>query len=163
MSRDISTESKRYGEVPKFKGTAQHYPLWSQDMKTFLNGHKVGYLITYSDNEYQRKEQLVEKWYTEELDLIGKDVVSKSSSTSSSSDSFSAEKKTTLTKYIEASKSAYAWLYMALDEEHKLLVKSVPSGYAYGVWKILEQKYQNSGDTDTLLLWRDIYNARMAV
>ena len=96
-------------------------------MKTFLNGHKVGYLLSYPDDDYPHKEQLVEKWYTEELDLKVK-VLSKSSSASASSESFTPEKKTILTKYIESSKSAYAWLYMALDEEHKLLVKSVSSG-----------------------------------
>src|SRR6185437_16796782 len=144
----MSTDSKKYhtyGELPKFKGDIQSYPVWRQDMITYLHGHKVGYTISMADKDFENKVQLIGVWLHDDLAL---DSPIKKEEEKVKDDGFSKEKKSSIKKYIEDSRSAYAIIYAALNDEHKLLIKNLTEGYAYGIWKFLEEKYQNSGDTD---------------
>src|SRR6185437_13696780 len=68
----MSTDSKKYhtyGELPKFKGDIQSYPVWRQDMITYLHGHKVGYTISMADKDFENKVQLIGVWLHDDLAL----------------------------------------------------------------------------------------------
>lgn len=45
---------------------------------------------------------------------------------------------------VESSQKAYGYLFEALNDELRALVKGVPEGYAYGLWQFMEAKFQNT-------------------
>ena len=54
---------------------------------------------------------------------------------------------------VRRTRKAYGYLYAALPEELRLLVKEVPQGYAFGIWSFLEKKYQNTEQDNVADLW----------
>lgn len=80
-----------------------------------------------------------------------------SSAASSSGDDISRRK--VIRELVESSEKAFGYLYEALTSELRLLVQSLPSGYAYGIWQLMQDKYQNT-DVDNVAdlykKWNDL-------
>ena len=75
--------------------------------------------------------------------------------------------KQLVAEMMKRTRKAYGYLYAALPEELRLLVKEVPQGYAFGIWSFLEKKYQNTEQDNVADLWelltRLVYNACMMI
>ena len=61
--------------------------------------------------------------------------------------------KQLVAEMMKRTRKAYGYLYAALPEELRLLVKEVPQGYAFGIWSFLEKKYQNTEQDNVADLW----------
>lgn len=63
---------------------------------------------------------------------------------------------------VERSERAYFHLLNSMPEELRPLVRSVPQGYAFGLWDFLEKRYQNTEDdnvADLFRQWNDLQQA----
>lgn len=63
------------------------------------------------------------------------------------------EKKAKVSAMLGRVRKAYGYLFAALPSDVRLLVASVPQGYAYGVWDFLEKKYRNTEQDSIANLW----------
>ena len=61
--------------------------------------------------------------------------------------------KQLVAEMMKRARKAYGFLYAALPEELRLLVKEVPQGYAYGIWHFLEKRFQNTEQDNVADLW----------
>jgi transposase InsO family protein len=79
-----------------------------------------------------------------------------------SDDDANKQKQERITEYLEKSALAYSILTSSLDKQHQLLVEHIPRGYAYGVWKVLEDKYERSGAANTTALIQQLHGMSMS-
>lgn len=63
------------------------------------------------------------------------------------------EKKAKVSAMLGRVRKAYGYLFAALPSDVRLLVASVPQGYAYGVWDFLEKRYRNTEQDSIAGLW----------
>jgi len=92
---------------------------------------------------------LIQKWDDARFNDAMSAELDGASSKSASSESKDAAKpdegnRKAIKELMDTSQKAYGYLYEALSDELRALVKGVPFGYAYGLWKFMEDKFQNT-------------------
>ena len=58
-----------------------------------------------------------------------------------------------LATLLTRSQKAYGLLYAAINGDLRELIASVPQGYAYGLWSLLEQRFQSRTDDNIADVW----------
>ena len=58
-----------------------------------------------------------------------------------------------LTSMVARSRKAYGILYAAIDDDMRTLIGDVPQGYAYGLWSLLQERYQSTTDDNIADAW----------
>ena len=94
-----------------------------------------------------------------------RDALAKSSSSSSSADKSSsassmseptplstADRKL-LTALVNRSRRAYGFLYAAIAPDIRELIADVPQGYAYGLWSLLQRRFESNSDDNIADVW----------
>ena len=81
------------------------------------------------------------------------------SQTKTTRDEAIVARRRVIRELVKSSYEAYGYLYEALTDDLRAVVKAVPTGYAYGIWKFLEDKYQNTEQDNVAELykkWNDL-------
>jgi hypothetical protein len=160
MSTPITVTSSKV--VPQLNG---NYDEWSPMMQAYLakNGiQEMHYCMEIPNYEVVQKEVQGEK--TNEALEIFRSAGSSSSSGSSvqkKKNLFSAEEHKKVQPLLDGSQRAYGFLYEALTEEVRKLVQHIPRGYAFGVWKYLENKYHGDELDNVISLLMEFSELRM--
>ena len=58
-----------------------------------------------------------------------------------------------LARVVAQSRKAFGILYAALDADLRALIGGVPQGYAFGLWSLLEERYQSQKDDNIADVW----------
>jgi len=151
------------------------YAQWAPSMEVYLDskGAEGVHLKELSKADWTKRAALVAKWKEEneqqamlaaldeedeEESESGDSAASSKSTTSTVREAtVPSEKKKTaralITKTVERSVRVFAVLYTAMPAELAQQVAHLPRGWAYGLWKWLENKYQSTEDdnVDALL------------
>ena len=77
----------------------------------------------------------------------------KSSSASSASTPLSAADRKLLTALVNRSRRAYGFLYAAIAPDIRELIADVPQGYAYGLWSLLQRRFESNSDDNIADVW----------
>jgi len=168
------------------------YASWRPLMETFLR--RVG--VTEKDYKHPRDNWAalvaeVTRWAAEEEEEAIALVLASAEQGSSSSTTPPIKKEQSSTEdknneqrikearklvaaSVERSERAYYHILNAMPEELRPLVRSVPQGYAFGLWDFLEKRFQNTEDDNVADLFRrwndlvqgeeesfDVYKARV--
>ena len=166
MSAEVSASmSSSNKQVPKFGG---NYAIWQPHMVAFMmkSGIKIS-AYQLAIPRWNEMEQALQNWETQRInDAISAEIdghlASSSSSSSSSSSTVNSAaradeetaRRRAIRDLVESSQKAYGHLYEALPAELRLLIQSVPTGYAYGVWKFMEDKFQNTEQDNIATLYK---------
>jgi hypothetical protein len=166
MSRDWS-ERESHGSCAEAQGpelrSAAAYAAWRPAMDAWLESHGAGgvHVREMTPKQWQTARDSVEQWGQDAVDaadflLFGSraerssagDRVSSSGDTTGRSSGLTPEvlrARETMTQLVQTSVGVYGAIYSALPLELRPQIEmAVGSGFAYGLWKWLEEKYQST-------------------
>lgn len=89
----------------------------------------------------------------------------KKQSGSSAASAPTAEEKAArkrVAEIVNRSRRAYGMIYAALEADMRLLIADVPPGYAFGLWALLEDRYQSTKDDNITDVWTRFVNVRQS-
>ena len=152
-------------QAPKLRGSA-HYAAWRRDMGVWLERYAAGgvHLRVIDASKWKQYVALVEKWAAEDLDeamsffddeilsaagtsgkqLSGGSIATSTVSGESPEDIAKAKARKGIVQMVQNSTRVYGVLFASLPEDLRSQAGSiVPSGFAYGLWKWLESKFQS--------------------
>jgi hypothetical protein len=162
----MNSNSVTRSTVPRL---GDDYESWRPLMVAYLGkmGIKDMHYLSPIDNFIVIRKQLSDSAVAESLSALAafsgnlELPVNGSSSSSANRVVMTDAHKKTVTQLIDLSIKAYGLLYEALSDDVRRLVQSVPSGYAHGVWKYLEVKYQGEEMANRVKLIRQIHSLEM--
>jgi hypothetical protein len=141
--------------------TATNYGQWKSRMEAYLMRHGILDVCKDEISEWKELVVTVEGWDRDvKKRLISSALMSGTSTSTSAADSASSPKPEASSKeevemrkqvkeLVAQSQKAYAILYEAVPDDIRPQVAHLAQGYAYGLWKWLEQKYQST-EVDTV-------------
>jgi hypothetical protein len=139
MDMDSISTNNSYsilGPIPKFKGADNEYQGWKKSIYTYLIGRGVHSVLRTEAEKFGKSyEELFKQIDDNEFSIHDE---------SKEEDDDIIKKNDIIKKYVKNSNIAYSILMQSLNDSIKLLVNQVTPGYAYGVWQVLENKYQNT-------------------
>jgi transposase InsO family protein len=139
--------------APRLQGAAQ-YAQWRAQTEVFLAQRGVGDALRKSrtttewDGLVARVAQFAEDDEVAALLMLDGKTSSSSSSTKEKTqtgelDAATKEARQIVRGIVARSERAFGYLYGALPEEIRPQVEHLPQGFAYGLWRWIEEKYQS--------------------
>lgn len=165
MSNGGGSDTANARNVPLLRPEAgMPYSVWRTEMETYMMRAGIE-KCEYKEAipEWSQLIQIVEFNAANELrqamdQLLNRVKVEAGGSSSSISTNKKVEDATAasrklVVKLVNSSKRAYGLLYTALAADLRALIEEVPQGYAYGLWELLEDRFESKRDDNVADHW----------
>lgn len=151
-------------QAPRLQAGGIGYAAWAPHMDVFLQrgGAEGIHRTEMSETTFKQLSESIARWEAEALaaaiahtlKAIGNGAASGSTDTTATStapaathsklDDDTKAQRRIIVNTIERSKKVYGTIYSALPEELRVQAAHIESGWAYGLWRWLEVKYQST-------------------
>ena len=146
--------------APKLQSAAQ-YSQWRAQVEVFLSQRGIGDALSKqrTDTEWNQLVAVAMQQLDEDervaLEALGLKTAATTSSTSSASTDKQREARRVVSSIVHRSQRAYGYLYQALPDELRPQVAQLPQGFAYGLWRWIEEKYRSKEVDNVSVLFRE--------
>lgn len=142
MNSIMEGTSSSGGSAPKLLSGA-NYAAWRPNMEVYMQRHGANgiYKKPLEKDEWLQDEKDVEAWEQHELGQAR--AAARGEKIEADSELLQKGRKAVMAN-VDRSRKAYGVIFFALPLELQQQVQHLPSGWAYGLWMWLEQKFQST-------------------